>query len=192
MHWKRKIVALAGALVLATGFNAPVLAQTNTDTVTATLNAGFITVSIVVTDDLDSQSFSHSGYTDGVGGAFTVVVRDDRATAAGFSVNIAASDFTNGSGGTITLQGLDRTGTLTVPTPGVVTTTAGDSSKPPTANTAPGLSTTAVAILTAAPTFGNGHYSAAGYGLALTGVASSVRAGTYTSTLTVSTSNAPS
>ena len=165
------------------------MAQT-TDSVTVTLGRRRHTFSIDVTSNLSSLSYDHeTGYTDGSGGAFTVAVKDDRNTSAGYVISLAASNFIRTGGvGTIVLG---STGTLSVPTAGTVTRDSGDPVNLPEANTAASLSGTAVPILSAAPTVGNGHYTASGYALALTGVSASVPNGTYTSTLTVSSTAGP-
>ncbi len=189
MKWRQSFFAFVGAIAVAFGFAAPSMAQT-TDTVTVTLGGGVITFSIDVTANLSSLSYSHeTGYTNGSGGSFTVVVKDDRNTSAGYVISLAASNFTRvGGGGSIVLG---STGTLSVPTAGTVARDSGDPVNLPTANTAASLSGTAVPILSAAPTFGNGHYTASGYALALTGVSAGVPNGTYTSTLTVSSTAGP-
>jgi hypothetical protein len=189
---KRSFVAIMAALALLSASNASALAQaTNTATLTATLNAGALSFTIQVTSQLSPQSYTHdTGYTSASGGAFTVVVSDDRNTNAGYSINLAASNFTRTTGtGTIVL-GADGT-RLAVPTAGAVTRQAGDFTNLPVARTATNLTTTAVPILTAVAGSGNGRYTAAGYALTLTGVLASVPTGEYTSTLTLSASAAP-
>ncbi len=189
MNWRQSFFAFVGAIAVAFGFAAPSVAQT-TDTVTVTLGGGVITFSIDVTANISSLAYNHdTGYTDGSGGAFKVVVKDDRNTAAGYVISLAASSFTRVSGGGSIVLG--STGTLSVPTAGTVTRDNGDPFNLPTAHTAANLSNTAVPILSAAATFGNGHYTASGYALALTDVEASVPNGTYTSTLTVSSTAGP-
>ena len=189
MSWRQSFFAFVGAIVVAFGFASPSMAQT-TDSVAVTLGGGVITFSIDVTTNLSPLSYNHeTGYTDGSGGGFTVAVKDDRNTSAGYVISLAASNFTRTSGvGTIVLG---STGTLSVPTAGTVTRDSGDPFNLPTANTAASLSSTAVPILSAGSGFGNGHYTASGYALALAGVSASVPNGTYTSTLTVSSTAGP-
>ena len=189
MRMRRSFFAFVGTIVVAFGFAAPSMAQT-TDTVTVTLGGGVITFSIDVTSNLSPLSYNHeTGYTDGSGGAFTVAVKDDRNTSAGYVISLAASNFTRtGGGGSIVLG---STGTLSVPTAGTVRRDSGDPVNLPTANTAASLSGTAVPILSAASGIGNGHYTASGYTLALTGVSAGVPNGTYTSTWTVSSTAGP-
>ena len=190
MHWTQRIIAIAVAIVLATGFSTSARVETS-GTVTATLTGGLIAFSIEVTANLSLQRYSHeTGYTNATGGSFTVNVTDDRNTATGYNILLAASDFTRVGGVGLIDLGVDGT-TLAVPTAGVVTRINGDAVNLPTANTATNVTSTGVPILTAANTFGNGHYSAAGYALTLTGVSASVPTGDYRSTLTLSSSAGP-
>jgi len=109
VKWRQSFFAFVGAIAVAFGFAAPSMAQT-TDTVTVTLGGGVITFSIDVTANLSSLSYNHeTGYTDGSGGRFTVAVKDDRNTAAGYVISLAASNFTRAAGGSIVLG---STGTL--------------------------------------------------------------------------------
>jgi hypothetical protein len=190
VSWRQSFFACVGAIAVAFGFAAPLMAQSTTDTVTVTLGGGIISFSIDVTANISSLSYNHeTGYTNGSGGAFTVDVKDDRNTSAGYVISLAASTFTRtGGNGSIVLG---STGTLSVPTAGTVTRVSGDPVNLPMANTAASLSGTAVPILTALQNTGNGHYTAAGYALALSGVSASVPNGTYTSTLTVSSNAGP-
>lgn len=190
MNLRRSIFAFIGAIAVAFGGAAPSIAQSTTDTVTVTLGGGVISFSIDVTSNLSALSYNHeTGYTSGSGGAFTVVVRDDRNTSAGYVISLAASNFTRVSGGGTIALG--STGTLSVPTAGTVERISGDPINLPTANTAASLSGTAVPILSATSGQGNGHYSASGYALSLTNVEASVPNGTYSSTLTVSSTAGP-
>jgi len=193
LHLNRTFIALLGAVALALGLGAPALAQvapTTTDSLTVTLAGGVLTFTIDVTQDLPQVRYSHAdGYTAATGGAFTVVVKDDRNTSSGYIVDLAASDFfRDGGTGSIDL-GLNDT-RLAVGAATAVTRTAG-SGTAPIALGVTNLTDAPRAILTATAGVGNGHYTAAGYSLSLTGVPASTSPGNYIANLTISSTAGP-
>ena len=193
LHLNRTFISLVGAVAIAIGMAAPALAQdvpTTSDALTVTLAGGVLTFAIKVDSQLSQIRYSHSdGFTSATGGAFTVFVKDDRNTEAGYVINLAASDFLRDDGVKTIDLNLGQT-TLAVGAATSVTRTAGSDTEP-LASAVTRLMDIPAPILTAGQGNGNGHYTAAGYSLSLSGVPAGTISGNYTSILTVSSTAGP-
>lgn len=193
LHLNRTFISLVGAVAIAMGLSAPTRAQevpTTTAALEVTLAGGVLSFTIDITTELPLSRYSHAeGYTAANGGAFDVVVKDDRNSAAGYVINLAASGFVRDGGGATIDLGVNDT-TLAVGAATSVTLTAGNSPVP-VALGVTSLTGAARPILTAGPNIGNGHYTAAGYSLSLSGVPAATPPGDYISVLTVSSTAGP-
>lgn len=192
MRQTRRLSAVVLAMIIAVSGTGLAKAQ-QTDTVTVTLGGGVISFSIDVAPGVETLAYSHvsGGYGSGQIAAFGIAVSDDRNTGAGYSINLAASNFTRSVGGGSIVIGGGSNATLAVSTAGTVVQTGGNPTLPgPTARTVTNVNGTGKSILSALAGEGNGAYNVNGYALSLSQVPATVPGGDYTSTLTLSTSNA--
>ena len=193
LHLNRTTFALVAAVALVMGLGAPTVAQeepTTFDSVQVTLAGGVLSFTIEVQTQLSQIRYSHAdGYTVATGGSFDVVVKDDRNNAAGYVIDLAASDFLReGSAHSIDL-GVNGT-TLAVGAASTVVKDAGPGSAP-NASEVLSLTESPRPILAAGSGVGNGHFTAAGYSLTLSGVSASTPPGNYVSVLTLSSAAGP-
>lgn len=183
----KPLIALSAALALA----APATARAETDTTSITISAGTLEYTTpLAAGDFPSTTLSGIQQTK-TANVSPFTVTDGRGGAAGWNLSIAASQFTSG-GNTL------PTGSLTIATPPVPTTTVGNLGVPPVPN----------AALAATPIDdGNTHTLASAAAVALGGggrwtftplsgsltltVPPAAAPGTYTSTLTTTLSTGP-
>ena len=192
MNLRTRIFAIVGALMLVGGTAATTLAQAvPTDTGNATVSITSDATVNYLAVSISDASFTPKPYSftdQSTSGALTVTVTDTRGTAAGWNVNLDATDFGSG-GGSFSISNLSLTAGAVA---GALFQDATASALGITASNASPVKKTGVSttkVLSAAVASGAGLFN-----LPMTGslnIPGGTLVGTYTSTVTVSIASGP-
>lgn len=185
MKLKSTVATFAAASIFALSIGSGALAQSDTSTVSQEITGGEFTYSLS-DGTMEAITFDYSQTTDSVtSGAVTLQVDDARGTREGWTVSIASGEFVYAgeASGDNNISGANLA--VSPESPSLV---AGESIEGVTAGTSGSLGSSRT-VINAASGSGSGQFTQ-NLPLALTVPALSPT-GTYTATLTVSTTAAP-
>jgi hypothetical protein len=103
MNLKGKIFGLAAAALMTLGISGSAFAADAQQNVTYSINSvGTLSVAIIHASNFSATNFTLGASSPTNSASYDFTVTDMRGTGAGWSVNVAASDFTDGNGHTAT------------------------------------------------------------------------------------------
>ncbi|WP_051973011.1 WxL domain-containing protein [Cryobacterium sp. MLB-32] len=156
MHASIKTAGIIAATGILLGVAlSPANATPNTDDISSTVSAGFLTAFATAPDTMTGVTLngSTSQYSTGTATGWTIT--NARGTNAAWSLSASATDFTSAAGSVDTTARTLPIGNLIV-TPGTVTAGSGSDAAPSTS--AVTMSTSAQALVTS-PSAGRGTYT---------------------------------